>query len=501
VFGWLKRKLFGTNTSDRVAELRRRLHQIRARYDAAQQTDDLRRYWANADNLSPVQANSADVRARLRNRVRYLRDNNEHADGLVSTYADHVIGTGPTLQVLTDNKEANDRIEAAWWEWMEATGFAEKLRLMCEAKVSDGEAVGVIKSNEGLETAVQLDLELIEADQLATPTGVSGSFDVPDGFTWVDGIVFDTDGNPVEYHVLPEHPGGGSSTFFAPLPTGEYRRIAARYVVHWFKQRRPGQRRGVPEIVASMEALAHLHRFSKATILAAEKAAMLSVLLKTDLPPDGNFNPPEEWEEMELALDMMMTLPAGAEPYQMKAEHPAQSHSEFVRRKLTDIGRPLGVPYIVHAGDSSMSNYSSARLDMLLFKQPVNCVRESCRRRVLERMFGAWLNEAVMVPGLLPSLSAIDRLPHRWNWPSIGYVDPLKEAQADSERIKNGTATRTGILAANGEDYEEILQTKAREAELEAEYGVTPEPAAPTPAEPDQADTPDQMGAANGAQA
>mgnify|MGYP000676885523 CR=1 FL=1 len=79
-------------------------------------------------------------------------------------------------------------------------------------------------------------LRLIEADQVATPSlGVSDN---------VDGIVFDTYGNPKIYHVLDAHPGD----LRAPRSIFEYHEESAKNVLHYFRALRPGQTRGVPEI-------------------------------------------------------------------------------------------------------------------------------------------------------------------------------------------------------------------------------------------------------------
>ena len=87
---------------------------VRARYDAAVTTDDNRRHWANADGLSPNASNSAEVRRILRNRARYETANNSYARGIVLTLAHDVVGTGPRLQMLTGDSEANRRIEQAF---------------------------------------------------------------------------------------------------------------------------------------------------------------------------------------------------------------------------------------------------------------------------------------------------------------------------------------------------------------------------------------------------
>src|SRR5690606_42021060 len=58
-----------------------------------------------------------------------------------------------------------------------------------------------LASNPRIDAPVKLDLRLIEADQVTTP-----DLSALDEHS-VDGIVFDSFGNPVEYHVLRAHPG------------------------------------------------------------------------------------------------------------------------------------------------------------------------------------------------------------------------------------------------------------------------------------------------------
>ncbi|HMO85486.1 MAG TPA: phage portal protein, partial [Lacipirellulaceae bacterium] len=166
----------------------RPLRIVRARYDAAATNEDNRRHWANADGLSANAANSPEVRRILRNRSRYEVANNSYARGIVLTLANDVIGTGPRLQMLTEDAEANRRIEQEFSRWAKTIRLAEKLRTMRMARAADGEAFAVLTSNPRLATDVQLDLRLVEADQVATPDLEARSARA------VDGVVFDEAG-------------------------------------------------------------------------------------------------------------------------------------------------------------------------------------------------------------------------------------------------------------------------------------------------------------------
>ena len=103
--------------------------------------------------------------------------------------------------MLTPDAGANRFVEQEFFAWAEAVGLAEKLRTMRLARVADGEAFGLLTSNERIDSPVKLDVRLIEADQVASPTL---ELDRP---RYIDGIQFDADGNPISYDVLREHPG------------------------------------------------------------------------------------------------------------------------------------------------------------------------------------------------------------------------------------------------------------------------------------------------------
>ena len=79
----------------------------------------------------------------------------------------------------------------------------------CGRRGKDGETFGLLFSNDNLDGPVKLDVRLVEADQIATPDLSTARANA------VDGIVFDEDGNPKEYHVLKEHPGGDKAVLGA----------------------------------------------------------------------------------------------------------------------------------------------------------------------------------------------------------------------------------------------------------------------------------------------
>ena len=467
MFRWLG-NLFFPRTKGRTSA---RVHRIvRGRYDAASTTDDNRRHWAAADGLSANAANSPEVRRILRNRARYEVANNSYARGIVLTLANDVIGTGPRLQLLTENADANRLIEREFAEWAKAVRLAEKLRTMRMARAQDGEAFAVLTNNPALPTPIQLDLRLIEADRVTTPDLI------PSLSRGVDGIVFDRAGNPVQYHVLKSHPGDAIHVSL------EYDRLPAESVVHYFREDRPGQARGIPDIVPALPLFAQLRRFTLAVLAAAETAADFAGILYTDAPASGEADAAEPFEPIELEQRALLTMPGGWKMSQLEAEQPSTSYGEFKRELLNEIARCLNMPFNIAAGNSSGYNYASGRLDHQTYFKSLRVEQAHIECAILDRVLAAWLDEAALVPRFLPpGLPPIAQWSHQWFWDGHEHVDPAKEANAQATRLANHTTTLADEYARRGQDWETQLRQRAKEVALMEELGLSSAAALPSP--------------------
>jgi capsid protein len=96
--------------------------------------------------------------------------------------------------------------------------------------------------------------------------------------------------------------------------------------------------------------------------------------------------------------------------------------------------------------------------------------------------------EAVKV---YPELSGVTEWPHQWFWDGHEHVDPLKEANAQAQRLASNTTTLASEYAKQGKDWETELRQRAKEVALMKELGLPIEVAKPnlepaTPAEQDK---------------
>ncbi len=457
---------------------------VRGWYDAARTTDENRRHWAAADNLSARAANSLDVRRTLRARARYEVANNSYAKGIVKTLANFVVGTGPRLQLLTDDEKANRLIEREFGRWAKAIGLAHKLRTMRIAQCETGEVFAIPITNPNVDSPVQMDLKVIEADQVTTPWSLQTR---PDDDTQVDGIVFDEYGNPARYYVLRYHPGDGPS-WSGPKP--DYDVLSARDVIHLFWVDRPGQVRGIPEITSSVSLFAILRRYTLAVLGAAEQAALPGGVVHTDATADPDTDV-EPMDQIELDRGTWLTMPLGWRISQVKAEQPTTTYGDFKHEVINESARPLDMPYNIAAGNSSGYNYASGRLDHQSFFKAIRIDQNHLEDLVVDRVFSWWLNEAVLIEGYLPQWVRQRGvyLPRQWFWDGYEHVDPAKEANAQGTRLANHTTTLAAEYAKQGLDWEEELRQRARELKLMRELGLTPAAAPASPgADEDAAD-------------
>jgi len=434
----------------RLSEMARRNVPMRATYDAAQTNDDNMRHWSAADDMSANAAHNPEIRRILRRRARYEVSNNCIAKGIVATKADYVVGTGPTLQVLTKDEDYNQAIETKFNQWAIAVRAFSKLWQMAFAEIQDGEAFGLLVNNPKIRDVVKLDLRLVEADQVSSPFSALNQK--------TDGIIFDDFGNPAGYTVLKEHPGELFNTLGL---SSDYDTFRADHVLHLFKSERPGQTRGVPHITPALPLFALLRRFTLAVVSAAETAANLAGILKSTAPA-GDPEEVEALETIEIIRNMLLTVPQGWDMSQFKAEQPQTTYEMFKRALISEAARCIGQPYGIAAADSSTYNYSSGKLDHLPWFKTLAIDWDRLEDTCVDRLFDAWHAEAVLIPGHLPpSPTAGEGVPaHTWFWDGQELMDP-REAGAKETALGCGIDSYPRIFARRGLDWKTEMHAQA----------------------------------------
>ncbi|MDR1142082.1 MAG: phage portal protein [Planctomycetaceae bacterium] len=434
---------------------------VRFKYDAAQTTRDNKSRWIMADDLSADASMSPEIRRTIRNRARYETSNNSYARGLILTLADICIGTGARLQLLTEDKKYNSKVEQEFAAWSETINLGEKLKTLRKSKCVDGEGFAVMVKNPKVNHPVTIDLRLIECERVTTP--------FPTFTKKIDGIDYDQYGNPVSYDILKEHPG---NLWHRLLNTAE--KIPAQYVLHWYRQDRPEQSRGLSELVPTLSLFAQLRRYTEAVLTSAETAAdLVGVLYNDTLFGEDGLPDKVENNLVRFEKGMIAVMPNGMKFEQLKAEQPTTNYQMFKREILSEIGRCLQIPVNIILGDSSNFNYASGRLDHQIFYKSIKNEQNHCEKVVLFPLLEMWYREAVRI-GLIEErpISQISSQYARFYWDSVEHVDPLKEAKAAATRIDSKMSNLLIECAKLGLDWEDTVRQAAREDELLKKLGL-----------------------------
>lgn len=437
---------------------------LRARYDIAQTNGDNERQWQGADNLDADAANSPGVRQIARNRSRHETQNNPTLTGIVRTMRDYEVGAGPTLHVDHDDEDYEADVEARWSEWCQATSLVAKHEQMVFGRVVDGESFARLGFNPNLDNEVKLDFQPFECDRCYT--------------LWlpyltpyrIDGVWFDTWGNPTYYDILQYHPGG-----VFPMPTWKFDTTPAQFILHLFRPERANQHRGMPELLSSTDLFADRRRFRKATIGAAESAANVAGFLETDQPADDGSYGPSEFSSTSFPRNSLIVAPNQYKLSQVDAKHPSQTYEAFSRETLGEAARPASMALNVAKCDSSNYNFAGGRLDIITSWKAVEANQRNNTHRVTNRIFKAWYAEARLVfktNGRRWSEIDGGQIPaHAFLWVGMPYSDPEAEQNADEAAISTGLKGIQEIYGRRGKDWKVERRKNARALGMsDAEY-------------------------------
>lgn len=449
---------------------------LKASYDAAQTTDENKNHWAWADGYNANASNDPETRKVIRERARLEAANNCYAAGTLDTLSNDIVGTGPRLQLSIPgvSREQSRAVERLWSLWAEQVRFANDLRINVKTKKRDGELIGLMVTNRNLDPFLpQLALKFYEPEQLSTPNLFRYAYDPRQQ----DGVRFDEYGNPTEYHLLKFHPGSD----FGWMNQFQHETFSSAQILHWFRADRPGQARGISELMPALPLFAQLRRFTLAVIAAAENGANIAGVLETDQSADGENSTGgvAPFDRVEIERAALMTLPGKWKMHGFDSTQPQSTYDMFVTRLLIEIGRAMNTPYEVISGDSSRSNYSSSRLMYSIYHRSVRVERRSLESAVLRKVFFAWLREAFAM-GILPQgLPPIVRWVVSWYWDGFDSIDPFKEANANSVLLESNQTTLAELYAEAGQDWEEQLEQRALELRRMAELGISQDQSMP----------------------
>ena len=437
----------------------------------------------------------------LRERSRDLVRNDPIAAGVVDSKTANVVGTGIRGQSrveserldLTDDAagELQNQIEWAWKLWLptadaaERLDFAELQDLVHRQMLENGEAI-ILRRFLPTDSIRRYSLawDVVESDRLSTPSDFRCNGAVRDG------VEIGANGQPVAYWIRRTHPGDvtllNRMRLRSSTKSDGYERITARdadgrpNVLHLYRMKRAGQNRGVPWFAPVLNRFKALADYVEAEQVAAQVTACISLFVRKTDAYLAATNTYDEQDANGKRLEMLEPgiieyLNSGDEIQPFIPQRPGTTFDPFVSAMLRWIAAGLGMSYELVAKDFSKTNYSSARAALLEAWRTFKCDQEWFARKFCQPAWDLLVEEAY----LAGDIDVAEFYPHRreicrarWICAGRGWVDPLKEVQAELAAVAGGIRSLVAVAAEHGDDCEETIDETARIEAYKKKKGV-----------------------------
>jgi lambda family phage portal protein len=455
----------------------------------------------------------------LRERSRDLERNAPLACGALSTKETAIVGTGlkPRAAINRDILKLSDDQADAWerqaeLEFRLATGgkdfalsrdcsFLQSQALVLRSRLSSGDVFVNLPRKARPGNPYTLRIQIIEADRVCNPDNRQ------DTATLIAGVEKDDDGAPVRYHIAKFHPGNLRAGVKREwMQVEAFNNRGQRNILHIFKQLRPGQTRGVPDLAPVIEMLKSISDYTDSELHAAVVASFFTVFVKSSTG-DPQINMPAvgggattqaiNTDGMELGSGSVLGLMPGEDIVIADPKRPNSAAEVFLRMMAEQVGVALELPYELLVKHFTAS-YSAARAALLEAWRYFMRERAALAEDYCQPIWEAVITEAVArgrlaAPGVFADpLVRMAYLGCEWTGDAMGQLDEVKAATASEKRVAGGFSTKAReTVLLNGGDWERDERQRAKEEKLEgvrlAARGVAVRAGAITPQFEDEA--------------
>jgi len=493
----------------------------RVPYDAADSFSDAMANWQPA-LWSPD--NEVNIyRDRIVSRVRDMARNDGWASGSVTRILDNAVGANfrpiakadyRALAMHTglkafDAKWADEygrAVEAAWRTWANDPGrycdverkktVSQMLRLAFRHKLVDGDALAVLQYRTDRlghgRARYATTIQIIDPDRLSNPQQVFDMLNIRGG------VEIDDDGVPVAYHIRKAHMGD----WWSAEKTMTWERVKREtawgrpIVVHDFDGDRAAQHRGSSIFTPIVQRLKMLIKYDEVELESSILNAVFGAYITSPYDP-GLFADSLQTDDVLAYQDMrteyhddkrislqsgarMPILAPGEKIDTVNAARPTSNFAAFEGAALRNVAAALGISTQQLTQDWSDVNYSSARSAMLEAWKTLTRRRDDFASGFAQPIFSSFIEELhdlgevplpVGAPEFLAAKAAYCRA--QWMGPGRGWVDPVAEKKGAILGMDSGMSTLEMEVSENvGEDWEELLDQRAREVEAFKERGL-----------------------------
>lgn len=409
---------------------------------------------------------SAYERDALRKDCQDLLRNNPICRTMVSRLIDLIVGTGPQLQVLTEDEGFNNEVEAYFREWSTRDVDVRRtcdLGQLCAQAVTaactDGRLL-FLKLRDG-------SLQVIEDERVRNPNHEINSNML------INGVRLDVRGRPFEYHIA-EWAESGYNTISS-------RAVQAAHVLDLNNPlvTAPNVTAAEPALTATLDRFEQVEDHVAATIVAARVATYFAAIIQSDRPAElqGSMLG-ESVDRGDGDSDRLVDMEPGTFWYarpgetvnQIRPEHPTTSFPDFVWFLVGSIGAELGLAPAVALLDFSKTNFISARAAMSIGYRNHLRWQGWLAKKFLSPIY-TWRYLMAVEDGHLPMHEDFGR--HEWILPPMPVMHPLEEYKAAALAVQSNLSTHDREVRRLGHGTgDAVIRKRGQERALEAEVGA-----------------------------
>lgn len=302
------------------------------------------------------------------------------------------------------------------------------------------------------------------------------------------GIEIDDNGAAVAYHFYTRNPNDYlyRKAFWS-------KRVPRERVLHYYKQERVLQTRGVSPLTPVMSDMRDYAAYREAMLWRARMEACIGLIIRKPYPtPTGSplsyplsAGDTGATQSGARTVDMMPgmvgELLPGEDVTTMTPTTPGNMFEPFTENTIRGIGAGVGISY-GQISRQSQGTYSVARQDMLEDRKEWEPEQELLVDDQIRPVYVLWFNFAAL-EGRFDGVDGFDvdefvNERHRFTDaeyipPPQTWIDPLKEANAFAVLLNNRLITREEIIALRGQRFISVVNKIAGEKDELDDLGLT----------------------------
>jgi len=416
----------------------------------------------------------------MRELSRELDRNHDMAKGILTTLVSRVVGAQiipqPQIKDINGNLlvDFNREISKKFKLWSyrpevtKTSSWGKASRLACRTWMRDGEVLTkhLVGSVTGFNhsTNIPYSFELFEPDILPV------EYD-DEKLNVKAGIQFNTWGEPTYYYFLKDV--NGINVFFGRYSKNDFNKVKAESVSHLAIKDRLNQSRGMSLFASVFTRLDDIKDYEESERIAARVAAAMTSFIKKD--PDvfasQQTSSDTRYYEMQPGIIYDDLLP-GEEPVSMQSNRPSGLLGDFRNSMLKMIAAGTGAGYSTISKNYD-GTYSAQRQELVEQKSVYDILIEEFNSGWTKPIWDNFLKSLLLSGFETPLDVDMETLfdVHFQN-PTIPWIDPKKEADANRELNKMGVKTRSKIIREQGDNPEDVMEAVLKENEA---MGVTDE--------------------------